>query len=95
MASWWREEGIVGWVSYVFKEKLKRLKETLKGWNKSQFGMIDRKIDSLQEEIHSLDLKDDSLGLTEEEAIKRSEVAVQLLLQLNNRKYMLAQKAKS
>lgn len=36
----WKEEGINGWDSYVFKEKMKRLKEKLKIWNKECFGNI-------------------------------------------------------
>lgn len=94
MASSWREEGTAWWGSFVFKENLKRLKEKLKTWNKTQFGVIDWKIESIRDEIHSIDMRDESVGLTEVEAIRRSEAAAQLLMQLSNRKTVLAQKAK-
>lgn len=70
------------------------LKARLEVWNQECFGHIDQKIKSLREDIHALDLQDDAHGLSEEEALRRKEVSAQLLLQLNNRKSFLAQKAK-
>lgn len=89
----WKEDGITGWGSYVFKEKLKRLKEALKKWNQDQFGNMEAKIKMLREEIQNLDDRDDAGGLSEEEAARRWEALAQLILQLNNKKSLLSQKA--
>lgn len=90
----WRDADIIGWGSYVFKEKLKRLKEALKMWNRDHFGSIDTKISLLRKEIKDLDERDDLGRLSEEEAIRRREIMAQLLLQLNNKKSLLSQKAR-
>lgn len=90
----WNEEGISGWGCYVFKDKLKCLKGALRGWNIGQFGFIDHSIESLRNEIKSLDIIDDTFGLTEDEASRRRESAARLIRHLHNRKSLLAQKAK-
>lgn len=94
MENSWKEEGITGWGSFVFKEKLKRLKIALKSWNDNNFGSIDQNIAALRNEISELDLVDDSLGLTEEEAYRKCEATASLLRHLHNRKSLLAQKMK-
>lgn len=90
----WKEVRIESWGSYVVKEKLKRLKETLKEWNKEQFGNLDQKMLELREELKVLDERDDVRGLLVDEGVRRNEVMAQLLLQLKNRKSLLALKAK-
>lgn len=90
----WNEGGIEGWGSYVFKGKLKRLKEELKRWNNDHFKNVDNNISLLREKIQRLDEKDDISGLSEEEAAIRREATAQLILQMNNRRSLLAQKAK-
>lgn len=90
----WSEGGISGWGSYVFKEKLKRLKEALKLWNLTQFGNMDLEIKKLKEEIQLLDYKDDEVGLTEEEAARRRDASANLIIHLNNKRSLLAQKAR-
>lgn len=88
----WSEGGIQGWASFVVKEKLKRLRETLKVWNREQFGNMDQKVELLREELKKLDEKDESMGLMDEEELMRSGVMAQLLLQFKYRKSHLAQR---
>lgn len=91
----WNEVGIEGWGCYVVKEKLKRLREKLKIWNRDHFGNLDARVDKLREELLSLDLWDERWGLGEGDVIRRKEVKkAQLLLQLKHRKSLLVQKAK-
>lgn len=85
---------ISGWGCYVFKEKLKRLKEELKKWNVQSFGSLDLSIANLRNEIHTLDTIDDILGLSAEEVCRRNEASACLMRQLCNRKSLFAQKAK-
>lgn len=90
----WNERGLEGWGSYIVKENLMSVKEALKNWNQDHFGHIDQKIMELRKELKTLDEKDDTRGLEEGEAIRRNEVAAQLLLNLKNKKSLLTQKAK-
>lgn len=91
----WNEVGIEGWGCYVVKEKLKRLREKLKIWNRDHFGNLDARVDKLREELLALDLQDERWGLGEGDVIRRKEVKkAQLLLQLKHRKSLLVQKAK-
>lgn len=80
VADSWREGGIDGWGCFIFKEKLKRLKDHLKSWNRDHFGRLDHKISQSREVIKSLDDKDDNVGLSTDEAARRREAVAQLFL---------------
>ncbi|KAL8516077.1 hypothetical protein ACS0TY_014670 [Phlomoides rotata] len=51
VAERWNSYEIDGWGGYVLKEKLKRLKDDLKQWNKEVFGTMERKIEEYKVEI--------------------------------------------
>ncbi|XP_057808418.1 uncharacterized protein LOC131022891 [Salvia miltiorrhiza] len=91
----WEEQNLSGWSFFVFKEKLKRVKLALKEWNKCTFGNIDHSIIALKDELETLDLIDDTLGLDEGEYIKRNEIKAKLILQAKKRASLLHQKAKT
>ncbi|GLT25250.1 hypothetical protein SLA2020_003940 [Shorea laevis] len=67
----WNNYYINGWGGFRLKEKLKRLKNGLKEWNKEVFGHVDKKIENAQIEIKRLDEKVDSRDLTEIEIERR------------------------
>lgn len=79
---------------FVFKEKLKRLKEKLKVWNKESFGQIDKKIATLKGEIEKLDILDDTFGLEEYEIVRRNEASAILIQKFEQKAKLQAQKAK-
>ncbi|XP_057788776.1 uncharacterized protein LOC131005735 [Salvia miltiorrhiza] len=87
----WERPGISGWKNFVFKEKLKRLKEDLKKWNQSSFGSIEANIKKLKQDIQKWDAIDDTLGLEEGELISRNEATANLIIQMKNRDSLLAQ----
>ncbi|XP_057811358.1 uncharacterized protein LOC131025575 [Salvia miltiorrhiza] len=89
----WKETKVVGWSCFVFKDKLKRLKQTLKEWNQSSFGNIDHIIRSLKDELLQWDSIDDTFGLEEAEVIRRNEVKALITLQTRNKISVLQQKA--
>jgi len=60
-------------VSFVVASKLKYLKGKLKVWNKEIFEDIKVKKHELLDLIKSLDLKEESFGLSSEELKQRSE----------------------
>ncbi|KAK7266808.1 hypothetical protein RIF29_19464 [Crotalaria pallida] len=51
----WAKLEVQGWGAYVFKEKLKSLKEGLKQWNRDKYGALDKEIRSQVKEINALD----------------------------------------
>lgn len=75
-------------------EKLKRLKDDLKLWNRSTIGSVEEKIQQCREEIHQLDMIDDVFGLEEQENVRRKKITAQLFLQLNRKNNLQAQKAR-
>ncbi|XP_057779903.1 uncharacterized protein LOC130998504 [Salvia miltiorrhiza] len=90
----WTVNNVGGWSFFVVKEKLKKLKEVLKVWNRTSFGEIDNKIQELQKELQEKDKVDEQRGLQESEVIRRNEIQALLSLQLTNKQMMLQQKAK-
>ncbi|XP_057808990.1 uncharacterized protein LOC131023466 [Salvia miltiorrhiza] len=75
----WEETKIEGWSCYVFKEKLKLVKNALKEWNLRIYGNIE----------HGLrELKDES------EMIRRNELRAKIILKSKEKCSLLQQKAK-
>lgn len=74
---------VSGWGGFVLKERLKILKNTLKAWNKSVFGIIEENIEKLQGEIHELDMIDDTFGLEDHEVLTRKLATAELFRNLN------------
>ncbi|XP_057808558.1 uncharacterized protein LOC131023037 [Salvia miltiorrhiza] len=90
----WTGTNVGGWSFFEVKEKLKKLKEALKVWNRTSFGEIDHKIQELQKELQDKDKVDEQRGLEESEVIRRNEIQAMLSLQFKNKQMMLQQKAK-
>ena len=68
---WWGEAQVNGFASYVVANKLKYIKVKLKVWNREVFGDLrTKKFDALSI-INSLDMKEDSVGLTTNELLQR------------------------
>lgn len=90
----WNRDEFEGWFGYRVKEKLKKVKDELRKWNRESFGNIDNKMDQHKQEIHELDMIDDTFGLEEEEIVRRKESTANLFRSLNQRNNLYAQKAK-
>ncbi|XP_057803173.1 uncharacterized protein LOC131018471 [Salvia miltiorrhiza] len=83
-----------GWSSFVFKEKMKRLKTDLKSWNRVSFGSLEENISRLKSVLQEWDIADETSGLNEEEILQRNETTTKLNILMKNRDDLLAQKAK-
>ncbi|MCI20776.1 cysteine-rich receptor-like protein kinase, partial [Trifolium medium] len=66
----WENMDIRGKKAFVVKEKFKRLKEALKGWNKEVFAILDLNIDKTMKELNEMegliaggDLSSDSVDI--------------------------------
>jgi hypothetical protein len=74
----WRDIKVEGWGMFVLKEKLKRIKEKLKGWHKSHTQNLVGRIKEAKEELNRLEIKGESVGLLEEEILTKREKAAQI-----------------
>ncbi|XP_058741211.1 uncharacterized protein LOC131613570 [Vicia villosa] len=64
-----------GWGMFVLKEKFKRIKECLKEWHKNHCQNLEDRIKEEKEKLNRLEIRGESIGLTEEELIARSEIS--------------------
>lgn len=67
----WCGIDVRGWKGFVLKEKLKIMKSKLRGWNKEHIGNLEAKIQENKEDLNTLDLKSELVGLSVEEVEKR------------------------
>jgi hypothetical protein len=79
----WRELKVEGWGMYVLKEKLKLIKEKLKGWHKEHTQNLEGKIKEVKTELKRLELKEEAEDLTDEEINTKREKSA-LLHSLSN-----------
>lgn len=61
----WRGYSVSGWGIFVFKEKLKLLKDDIKVWSTEKFGNIERSISELNLKFNELDQAQEERALTE------------------------------
>jgi hypothetical protein len=62
----------------IWKEKVKRLKRALKGWNINEEGKNRRKINILKMNLNRLDIQNESATLSEKEKEEKMEYEFQL-----------------
>jgi hypothetical protein len=74
----WGASQVRGCKGYVVKEKMKLLKGTLKTWNKGVYGDIDVKFEDLTLAIDELEIKSESVGLSEVELSSRKKMFEEL-----------------
>ncbi|GAU19481.1 hypothetical protein TSUD_77250 [Trifolium subterraneum] len=63
----WKELQVDGWGGYVLKEKLRRIKTTLKDWHTTHTQNLPSRIDSLKDRLSILDQKGEDEALSEAE----------------------------
>ena len=90
----WDTYNVVGCGLVMVKEKLKRLKQDLKIWNKEVFGETNKEKQRLIENISEFDKLDDQSGLNEEQKNQRSTLFAELKKVNNRFKSVLRQKSK-
>lgn len=71
MTSSWQGAVIEGRKAFVLKEKLKRIKNQLRAWNKDHCGNINANIDNARNELEQLDKKLEEVGFEEHDIARR------------------------
>ncbi|XP_058726018.1 uncharacterized protein LOC131597331 [Vicia villosa] len=74
----WRELKVEGWGMFVLKEKLKQIKERLKEWHKNHSQNLGEKIKATKSELNRLEVKEESMGLADEEINSKRETSASL-----------------
>ncbi|GKV25367.1 hypothetical protein SLEP1_g34816 [Rubroshorea leprosula] len=90
----WKEIEIQGWGGFILKEKLKKTKDFLRVWSKSNIQEVDRKIEQSREEINRVDGKGETSILSNEDIIFKSSHYSELLKNMQMKEEMAQQKAR-
>lgn len=91
----WTAHQPSGWGGYVLKEKLKRLKQKMKIWNKEQFGDTFKKVKRIESELNKLEEDTIQRQLSSQEDSKRKQLQEALWVAAQAHESLLRQKARS
>lgn len=69
----WKNHKVVGWSGFILKEKLKAVKDRIKGWHKEQNGNLNSRIERKTGMVNEFDKKQEGVGLNEQEVVDRQE----------------------
>ena len=84
-----------GWGGYVLKEKIKKLKERLKIWNREQYGDTFQKYKKIEKELNNLEVSTSDRLLSLQEVITRKQLQEDLWVAAQTHESLLRQKARS
>ncbi|KHN42566.1 hypothetical protein glysoja_049526, partial [Glycine soja] len=90
----WRNTTVRGWGGYSLKEKIKRLKVTMKQWNKQNFGDTANRVQQLESALSSLEINSNDRQLTPSELVARKKLQKDLWIAAQAHESLLRQKAR-
>ena len=79
----------------MLKEKIKRLKERLKLWNKEQFGDTFKKVQKIEADLNNLEDDTTDRQLTSQELMNQKKLQEDLWIAVQSHESLLRQKARS
>ncbi|GKV28626.1 hypothetical protein SLEP1_g37648 [Rubroshorea leprosula] len=91
----WRDMVVEGYAGYKCQQKLKLLKEFLKGWNKEVFGNMEAQYVQAVKKIEQVDMQNEVADLEEFEIVKRQEGFDEMWDCLRKRELIWKQKSRS
>ncbi|KHN06663.1 hypothetical protein glysoja_037515, partial [Glycine soja] len=91
----WTSNHQRGWGGYVLKEKIKRLKEKLKLWNREQYGDTFQKYKKIEKELNNLEVSTSDRQLSPQEVMTKKQLQEDLWVVAQNHESLLRQKARS
>ncbi|XP_058732795.1 uncharacterized protein LOC131604368 [Vicia villosa] len=96
VAQEWKKMEVRGRGDFVLYEKLKKLKERLREWNREVFGWIDLKVEDAKEKINTLDkeIEVNMRGVNDEEVLERRLATKDFWNYLNIKESMLRLKSR-
>ncbi|GLU22472.1 hypothetical protein SLE2022_385450 [Rubroshorea leprosula] len=90
----WSSFEVEGYWGFKCKEKLRRLKQHLKKWNKEVFGNIDSQLEQAMKKVDFVDRKCEDQDLSEEDVLKRKDGFEELWLCLKKKESLWRQKSR-
>ncbi|GKV46638.1 hypothetical protein SLEP1_g53612 [Rubroshorea leprosula] len=91
----WKDLKVEGYAGYRCKQKLKWLKEFLKGWNKEVFGNMESEFQNVAHKVAQIDMKNEMRELADREVIQRKEGFQEIWEILRKREAIWRQKSRS
>ncbi|GKV13733.1 hypothetical protein SLEP1_g24717 [Rubroshorea leprosula] len=91
----WKELNVDGYAGYRCKQKLKSLKEFLKGWNKEVFGNMETEFQRVAHKVDQIDMKNEMMDLEDREVDQRKEGFEEIWDILRKREAIWKQKSRS
>ncbi|GKV53234.1 hypothetical protein SLEP1_g59770, partial [Rubroshorea leprosula] len=91
----WENLQIEGWAAFKCQKKLQLLKEECKRWNKEVFGNVERRYESLLQQIEMLDKKSEDTDLNENEVLLRKVCSQEVWEVLQKREAVWRQKSRA
>lgn len=91
----WTSNQQFGWGEYVLKEKIKRLKSSIKTWNRDQFGDTFKNYKKIEEELNKLEVDTIERCLEPYELMTRKKLQEELWAAALSQESLLRQKARS
>ncbi|GLT40917.1 hypothetical protein SLA2020_150140 [Shorea laevis] len=91
----WNAMEVKGFAGYKCKQKLKGLKEFLKGWNREIFGDMEAQYEQAIKKVEHVDLKNEEVDLDEWEIFQRQEGFQKMWDIMKKREVIWKQKSRS
>ena len=91
----WTQTQQRGWGGFMLKEKIKRLKQRLKLWNKEQFGDTFKKVQDIEAKLNKLEDDTTDRQLTSQEITNRKRLQEDLWTAAQSHESLMRQKARS
>ncbi|GLU12860.1 hypothetical protein SLE2022_295180 [Rubroshorea leprosula] len=91
----WSAMEVDGFAGYKCKQKLKKLKEFLKGWNRDEFGDMEAQYEQAVKKVEHADLKNEDFDLDDFEILQRQEGFQNMWDILRKREMIWKQKSRS
>ncbi|GKV27934.1 hypothetical protein SLEP1_g37047 [Rubroshorea leprosula] len=91
----WSEMEVKGFVGYKCQQKLKLLKEFLKGWNKEVFGNMEALYGQAVKKVEQVDMQNEVSDLEEVEIVKRQEGFFEMWDCIRKRELIWKQKSRN
>lgn len=84
----------MGGGEYVLKEKIKRLKNRLKVWNKEHFGDTLKKVKQIEDQLNKLEVETMDRQLSPQEVISKKQLQEALWVAAQSHEVLLRQKSR-
>ncbi|GKV44390.1 hypothetical protein SLEP1_g51580 [Rubroshorea leprosula] len=90
----WRRMEVEGYAGYRCKQKLKLLKEFLKGWNRDVFGDVEAQLEKASAKVEKIDRRNEDFELEEFKVSQRQEGVQEIWDVLRKKEVILRQKSR-